>query len=184
MKRIVDVALGLAPGQVSPFARLAESAEPWDAPPPDSETLGIKMVAAGVGAGTGQLELVPSGERPYFFRRDFLERKGWKPTEPERFAVYKLGTDEVAWSMWPTIEPESVLLVDQDADRDHVPPRSIWIVRDGGLLAKRVTVLDGTLVLESDNREPEYAPRLLKAGPKERRHLLVGRVVWYATETA
>jgi phage repressor protein C with HTH and peptisase S24 domain len=150
----------------------------------DSVT-GVPLAAGGVGAGAGQLELIPEGVHPYFFRRTFLERKGWSALAPDRFAIYKLGTDEVASSMDPTIAPESVVLVDREADRDAVEPRSIWIVRDaGGLILKRVTVDDGWIVLESDNRHPEFAPRVLHVTKKERHQTLVGRVLWHAAELA
>ena len=151
----------------------------------DDSVIGVPLAAAGVGAGVGQLELIPDGKHPYAFRRSFLERKGWTDTAPERFAIYKLGADEVASSMDPTIAPESVLLVDREADRDGVEPRSIWVVRDAdGLILKRVTVEDGWIVLESDNRHPEFRPRVLHVTKKERHRILVGRVVWHAAEVA
>ncbi len=77
------------------------------------------------------------------------------------------------------------LSVEVEADRDTVEPRSIWIIRDaGGLILKRVTVEDGFVVLESDNRHPEFAPRVLHVSKKERHRTLVGRVVWHAAELA
>lgn len=152
---------------------------------PDLVT-GVPLAAEGVGADKqGQLELIPDGEHPYFFRRSFLARKGWTASAPNRFAIYKLGTDEIANSMDPTIAPDSVVLVDREADRDAVESRSIWVVRDtDGLILKRVTVEDGFIVLESDNRHPEFAPRVLHVSKKERHRTLVGRVVWHAAELA
>lgn len=164
-------------------AGLAEVVLPYGSESPS--VVGVPLAAAGVGAGVGQLELIPEGRHPYFFRQDFLERKGWAETRPDRFAIYKLGADEVASSMDPTIAPESVVLVDREADRDSVEPRSIWVVRDAaGLILKRVTVEDGWIILESDNRHPEFAPRVLHVTKKERHQTLVGRVLWYAAELA
>ena len=178
IRQLVDLALGMRPGDPSPFA------VPAAEPPADTVT-GVPLAAAGVGAGAGQLELIPEGVHPYFFRRSFLERKGWADSDPDRFAIYKLGTDEVANSMDPTIAPESVVLVDREADRDAVEERSIWVVRvEGELILKRVTVDDGWIVLESDNRHPVFRPRVLHVTRKERHRILIGRVVWHAAELA
>ena len=87
--------------------------------------------------------------------------------------------------MDPTIAPESVVLVDREADRDAVEERSIWVVRvEGELILKRVTVDDGWIVLESDNRHPVFRPRVLHVTRKERHRILIGRVVWHAAELA
>jgi len=143
------------------------------------------LVAEDVGAGEPTLRIVPGEERHYFFRPDWLAEKGLLQTQ---IAVYRLGPDTVAMSMYPTIAPESILLVDREANRDEIPPRSIWIVssKDVGdrLVVKRVTRIDDHLVFESDNRDEEFAPKIVKATAKDRRHLLEGRVVWYATEVA
>ncbi len=179
MKRLVDIALGLAPGERSPFATLAEEAVDlspafWPAP----------LLRIDVGAGEARLEMIPGADRRYGFRTDWLLEKGWSPERPERFGVYRLA-DFGAESMEPTIAAGSILLVDREADPEAVPPRSIWIVRlHDGLFCKRVTVRDGWLVLESDNRAEEYAPLALKVTRAERKKMLEGRVVWYATETA
>ena len=193
IRQLVDLALGMRPGDPSPFA--VPAAEPpadtvtgvplAAAEPPADTVTGVPLAAAGVGAGAGQLELIPEGVHPYFFRRSFLERKGWADSDPDRFAIYKLGTDEVANSMDPTIAPESVVLVDREADRDAVEERSIWVVRvEGELILKRVTVDDGWIVLESDNRHPVFRPRVLHVTRKERHRILIGRVVWHAAELA
>lgn len=178
VRRLLDLALGMKPGDPTPFAA--------NIPAPSSDFVtGVPLAAAGVGAGAGQLELIPEGVHPYFFRRSFLERKGWSDSAPDRFAIYKLGSDEVASSMDPTIAPESVVLVDREANRDAVEPRSIWVVRDeNGLILKRVTVEDSWIILESDNRHPEFTPRVLHATKKERHRLLIGRVLWHAAELA
>lgn len=166
---------GLAP----PADRVAEPRAPYGA----QDVLDVPLVAEGVGAGRPTLRVMPGAERPYHFRRDWLARKGWTPEDPDRFGVYRLGTDEVALSMFPTIQPESALLVDLRADRNRVAPRSIWVVHnDGGLVVKRVTAERELLVLESDNPDPEYAPQIVRATSAERGRILEGLVIWYATE--
>lgn len=154
-----------------------------------------------VAAGEPRLEVIPDGPRPYYFRREWLIRKGWNGDDrDDRFGVYRLGDRDIADSMFPTIQPGSVLLVDRRPNRATVPDRSIWIVRveAGGaddpqaplfgyapetrLTTKRVTLVDHQLVLESDNHDPKHAPRLVRCRPNERAKILEGRVIWFATE--
>ena len=152
------------------------SAEPpfWAAP----------LLRMDVGAGEPHLEMIPGAERQYGFRPDWLTTKGWTPGSPERFGVYRLA-DLLADSMEPTISEGSILLVDREADPDEAPPRSVWIVRHkGGLVCKRVTIRDGWLILESDNRDEEFAPDTLKVNRADRKKMFEGRVIWYATELA
>lgn len=139
------------------------------------------LLAEDVGAGEPRLEMIPGADRRYGFREDWLKDRGWKPENPDRFGVYRLA-DLFAESMEPTIRAGSILLVDREADPDAPPPRSIWIVRHkGGLVCKRVTMRDGWIVLESDNRDEQYAPEALRLTAAARRTMLEGRVVWWAT---
>lgn len=139
------------------------------------------LLAEDVGAGPPRLRMIPGADRRYGFREDWLSDMGWSPESPERFGVYRLA-DLHARSMEPTIQAGSILLVDREANRDSVPPRSIWIVsRADGLACKRVTVRDGWMVLESDNRETDFAPEALRVTAQARRTMLEGRVVWWAT---
>lgn len=148
---------------------------------------GLLLVEEGVGAGQGRLPIIPESDRPYFFREDWLRARGWTPEKPDRLVCVKLGPTAIAESMYPTIQPESVLVVDRDPERTRIEPRSIWLVDlpGEGLLVKRLTVADGVVILESDNPDPEYAPRVIHL--TERRSIekiARGRVLWYATEVA
>ena len=126
--------------------------------------------------------MLPGADRQYGFREDWLKKLGWKPENADRFGVYRLADEVFARSMGPTISPLSILLVDREASRDAVPDRSLWIVsHKGGLACKRVTIRDGWIVLESDNRDEEFAPEVLKLTASARRTMLEGRVVWWAT---
>jgi transcriptional regulator with XRE-family HTH domain len=137
-----------------------------------------------VGAGEARLEMIPGAERQYGFRPDWLATKGWTPENSDRFGVYRLA-DLLAESMEPTISEGSILLVDREADPDEAPPRAVWIVRrEMGLVCKRVTIRDSWMILESDNREERFAPTVLRVARSDRRKMLEGRVVWYATELA
>lgn len=174
LRQLIDLALGMRPGDSSPFA----------APPsPDARPafFAAPLLAEDVGAGEPRLEMIPGADRRYGFREDWLKDRGWKPENPDRFGVYRLA-DLFAESMEPTIRAGSILLVDREADPDAPPPRSIWIVRHkGGLVCKRVTMRDGWIVLESDNRDEQYAPEALRLTAAARRTMLEGRVVWWAT---
>jgi transcriptional regulator with XRE-family HTH domain len=148
---------------------------------------GLLLVEEGVGAGQGRLPIIPESDRPYFFREDWLRARGWTPEKPDRLVCVKLGPTAIADSMYPTIQPESVLVVDRDPERNRIEARSIWLVDlpGEGLLVKRLTVADGVVILESDNPDPEYAPRVIHL--TERRtieKIARGRVLWYATEVA
>lgn len=175
---------------------LREDTAPYAARPFD-----VPLLRLDVAAGEPRLEVVPEGIRPYYFREEWLRRKGWNgDRNDDRFGVYRLGDPNIADSMAPTIQPRSVLLVDRRPDRGYVPARSIWIVRvpSGGddvpqaplfgdspatrLTTKRVTLVDHQLVLESDNREARHAPRILRCRPSDLESVLVGRVIWFATE--
>lgn len=153
-----------------------------------ADVFAVPLVALDVAAGTPQLRMYPDEPRPYYFRIDFLKRKGWTRGAPDRLAIYKLGDDTVARSMEDKISAGSLLLVDMQPEREHVPARSVWIVNLGGApILKYVTWQPPYFVLESHNREdePAFAPRVVKAASKaERTTLLEGRVVWYATEIA
>ena len=178
----LNVGLDALISNAPPADRVAEPRAPYGH---GADVLDIPLVAEGVGAGRPTLRVLPGAERPYHFRRDWLVRKGWTEADPDRFGVYRLGTDEVALSMFPTIQPESALLVDLRADRNSVAPRSIWVVHaSGGLVVKRVTAERDLLVLESDNPDPEYAPQIVRATSAERGRILEGLVIWYATEVA
>lgn len=147
----------------------------------------LPIVAEAVAAGEGTIPLIPIEERPYFFREDFLRRKGWTPQEPDRFVCIKLASVGVAESMYPTIQPESLLLVDRRPSLMDVPERSIWWVEFSHVdqAVKRVTVRGKLAIMESDNPDPEYAPRFHEVPTKEARtKLLKARVLWYATEVA
>lgn len=175
---------------------LREETAPYDAQPFD-----VPLLRLDVAAGEPRLEVVPEGIRPYYFREEWLRRKGWNgDRNDDRFGVYRLGDRDIADSMFPTIQPGSVLLVDRRPDRSHIPSRSIWIVRvpSGGdddpqaplfgdppstrLTTKRVTLVDHQLVLESDNHDLRHAPRLVRCRPSDRSSILEGRVIWFATE--
>ena len=159
-----------------------QAGERPERPPTEHAFFPAPLLAEDVGAGAPRLRMIPGADRRYGFREDWLKDFGWTPANPERFGVYRLADAVFARSMEPTIQPGSILLVDREADRDNVPPRSVWIVSHGaGLACKRVTVRDGWLVLESDNREPEFAPEVLRLTSSARRTLLEGRVVWWAT---
>lgn len=148
----------------------------------------VPLVALDVAAGRPQLRMFPDEPRPYYFRTDFLERKGWTRENPNRFAIYKLGDDTVARSMEDRIASGSLLLVDMQAAKDVFEDRAVWIVNISGVpILKYVTWQPPYLILESHNREPDpdFAPRVLKvASATERAVLLEGRVVWFATEIA
>lgn len=166
-----------------PAAGVAETPTPY-APP---AARGLLLVEEGVGAGQGRLPIIPESDRPYFFREDWLRARGWTPEKPDRLVCVKLGPTAIAESMYPTIQPESVLVVDRNPDHGRIERRSIWLVDlpGEGLLVKRVTVDDGVVILESDNPDPEYAPRVIHL--TERRtieKIARGRVLWYATEVA
>lgn len=168
---------------------------------PRSDPFAAPLLRLDVAAGEPRLEVILDVVRPYYFRREWLLRKGWNGDQNDlRFGVYRLGDRDIADSMFPTIQPRSVLLVDRRPDRTSVPPRSIWIVRvqAGGdedsqlplltdqpahrLTTKRATLVDHQLVLESDNPDPRHAPRIVRCRPGDRATILEGRVIWYATE--
>lgn len=194
----VAVRLGRALGlttEPSPDLRVEEPTAEYDRP------FDVPLLRLDVAAGEPRLEVIPGGPRPYYFRREWMMRRGWNgDRNDERFGIYRLGDPDIADSMFPTIQPRSVLLVDRRPDRTVVPDRSIWIVRvpTGGaddpqaplfgdvpetrLTTKRVTLVDHQLVLESDNHDPRYAPRLVKCRPADRATILEGRVIWFATE--
>lgn len=175
IRQLVDLALGMRPGDPSPFALSPAGPAPHAFFP-------APLLAEDVGAGAPRLRMIPGADRRYGFREDWLSELGWTPQNPDRFGVYRLADEVYARSMEPTIQPRSILLVDREADRDAIPPRSVWIVsHSGGLVCKRVTIRDGWLILESDNRDEEFAPDALKLTAAARRTMLEGRVVWWAT---
>lgn len=164
-----------------PADAVADQAAAYGAP----SARGLLLVEEGVGAGQGRLPIIPESDRPYFFREDWLRARGWSPEKPDRLVCVKLGPTSIAESMYPTIQPESVLVVDRDPDRSRIEPRSIWLVDlpGEGLLVKRVTVADGVVILESDNPDPEYAPRVIHLTDRRPIEKIArGRVLWYATE--
>lgn len=132
--------------------------------------LAKQMADASVGAGQGRLPIIPESDRPYFFREDWLRARGWTPEKPERLVCVKLGPNSIADSMYPTIQPESVLVVDRDPDRSRIEPRSIWLVDlpGEGMLVKRVTVADGVVILESPGHptSSRRSRRSFRDGPR------------------
>jgi len=189
-------ALGLTTEPVQDL-RVREATADYDRP------FDVPLLRLDVAAGEPRLEVIPGGPRPYYFRREWMTRRGWNgDRNDDRFGIYHLGARDIADSMFPTIQPGSVLLVDRRPDRSRITPRSIWIVRvpSGGeddpqaplfgdqpetrLTTKRVTMIDHQFVLESDNHDPRHAPRLVKCRPSERETILEGRVIWFATEVA
>ena len=187
--------LGEAPGVMT----VAEEGVTYDAARPRP----VPLLRRAVAAGEPRLEVIPDGPTPYYFRREWLLRRGWNGRDDDdRFGAYRLGDPDIADSMFPTIQPRSVLLVDRRPNRRAVPPRSIWIVRvEAGseddpqlplladeapatsrLTTKRVTQIDHQLVLESDNRDTRHAPRLVPCRYAALESILVGRVIWFATE--
>jgi transcriptional regulator with XRE-family HTH domain len=148
----------------------------------------VPLVEENVAAGRGQLPIIPI-ERPYFFREDWLRKRGWRREDEESFVCYRLGHEDVAWSMYPTIQPLSIILVHTNPDRKVVKKRSLWLVhvKGEGNMIKRVTIDDDVVVLESDNRDEEveeFAPRILRLKDREKdlEDMLRGRVLWYSTE--
>jgi transcriptional regulator with XRE-family HTH domain len=149
------------------------------------DAIALPVVAEAIAAGPGTIPLLPITDRPYFFREDFLARKGWTRETGERFVCIKLGDVGVAESMYPTIQQESLLLVDREPDVMNVPARSIWWVRLSKTeeAVKRVTIRGRLAILESDNPDPDYAPHWFEIPTKEERTgLLKARVIWYATD--
>ena len=152
------------------------------------EGVGAPLVAKGVAAGAAAVPEAPD-DRTYFFGESFMRRHGWRPGQKDRWCCIKLGTTRLASSMLPTIRPESVILVDRKASRETIQPRSLWFIQDPdpslpehGLCVKRVTVADGSLILESDNPDPQFAPRSIPLRGVPMEDVVKGKVVWWGTE--
>lgn len=144
--------------------------------------IGIRLVAKDIAAGPGALPDVDS-DSLYYFREEWLRKRGWTAKQKDRFACIKLGSDATASSMIPTIWPQSVVLLDREPNRDRVKARSLWLVRDSeGEAIKRVTRLPDALILESDNPLPAYAAKRLPVKGVVVQNVLLARVLWWATE--
>ena len=116
-------------------------------------------------------------DRRLAFRRDFVKRF----TRP---VVLSVGRK--AASMKPTIEPEDVVLIDQNLARRRRPPAGrIFAINegpltgtDGGVL-QRVDLSGHTLILSADHPDKAaYPTRTFEVKAATLPYILVGEVVW------
>ena len=121
----------------------------------------------------------PDHDSRLAFRQDFV--KGF--TRPVGLRVGR----KLA-SMAPTIEPDDVVLLDQNVTRRRRPPAGcIYAITMGPLTGKvggtlhRVDLSGRTLVLSSDNpNKSAYPTRTFNLTGKNLADILVGEVVWIA----
>ena len=147
--------------------------------------VGAPLVAIDVAAGDGALTEVDD-DRLYFFGEAFMRKHGWSDHSKDRFCCIKLGSAAVAESMEPTIRHGSLLLVDRRPawERLRAKPREIYLVRMPGEkeAVKRCTLVDGHIIIESDNPAPRYHPRALSVSGESWREFVRGRVLWWSMD--
>lgn len=136
---------------------------------PGDELVPIARVQLKLEAGiTGyHVQQIDDRSQPIFFRRDFIDRKGWKPSS---LIALRVDGD----SMEPTLY-DGDLVVINTAETD---PRdgSVYAVNyEGQPVIKRLRRDAGQWWLDSDN--PRYKPKLC-----DEHAILIGRVVYRQSE--
>lgn len=89
------------------------------------------------------------------------------------------------YSMWPTVEPDSMLIVDtSDADPSALKTGKIYVFRHSGeLRMKRVFIsLNGAIKLTSDNPDKNQYPEEVITQEQAYGINIIGRVVWRGGE--
>ena len=150
------------------------------APPPTAVdgVIALPVLATPIAAGHPLLvTLDPGHDTQLPFSRDVVKRF----TRPVGLRV---GRKQV--SMIPTIEPDDVVLIDQNVARRRRPPAGrIYAINTGPLTGKvggtlhRVDLSGRTLILNSDNPDKTAHPtRTFEVTPATLPEILVGQVVW------
>lgn len=152
--------------------------------------VGVPRVAKDVAAGLATFPTPDTVgiDKVYFFRQEFMRYVGWNPVKPNwgRFACVMMhGSDNVAGSMMPLIMPMALVLVrlDMFTRTDQIKRRGIYLIDDpdeDGIVIKRVTVDDSVLILESENRESRYAPRVIHLGDRPLQTIVRAKVLWWS----
>lgn len=133
----------------------------------------VPLMPRAVGAGQ-PIEIDPDEQASEYvaFKDDFVQRF-------HRPIAVRVGKDQQ--SMMPTIQPGDLLVIDQrDQGRMRPNPRLIYALNiDGGATVKRVEVVDGRLVISSDNLDKDkYATYTRPISDVDLRVVVVGEVVW------
>lgn len=132
----------------------------------------------------------------YAFHRSWAEQMTARdaPDDQQRLVMIEVGEDQE--SMWPTLRPGAVLVVDRGADGrgiqhlEDIRPGRIYLCRipgTEGVTAKFVSVDRGmgVLVLTSDNPDREkYSPRLVPLRGLELQRVLLGLVIHVGQDLA
>lgn len=156
--------------------------KPWELQTEESDTTrdtalpdfaAIAVLPRQVGAGQ-PIEVDPDEEASEFiaFKQEFT-RRFRKPI------AVRVGRDQQ--SMVPTIQPGDLLVIDQqEQGRLRPNPRFVYALNiDNGATIKRVEVVDGRLIISSDNLDKDKYPTYTKPiHDLDLRQIVVGEVVW------
>lgn len=140
----------------------------------------VPVYAAELAAGSGVVNL--GGEEiteHLAFRQDWLKRIG---VIPSKAVLARIADGELGRSMIPTIHPRDLVLINtatREIPRHHGTKAKAPIyafTTDHGTRVKRVSVLDDTVILTSDN--PEFSPELVPADQWDGANV-IGEVMWW-----
>lgn len=164
--------------------------EPKTTKPPKIETVELETVD-----GPREFAVVPlladriAAGRPLVVRIEDIESHvAFPPALIDQLGVTKpycvrVGRNER--SMFPTIAPDSIVLLDcSDAKRENPKNGRIYAVNvDEGSTLKRVVIAGGVITLHSDNLDKKEYPSLTIEGEdgSEVSNIIVGEAVWCGT---
>lgn len=128
------------------------------------EYLAVPLVEGKIAAGPGRIVREEIHSFVWVYRPELGKRRN--------LVAVRIGDQEK--SMLPTLAPGSILILDRN-DKE-ISRQGIYAVRTGNdeCAVKRIHVLDGHILLCSDN--PEYPPLL--APTTESEQLIIGRAIW------
>lgn len=162
VSRHIEITLGLGLGYFD--------GRPMPAPvEPGQDFVPIERVQLKLQAGiTGfTVEHMDGNGPPIFFRRDFIESKGWRP---DKLYALKVAGD----SMEPALY-DGDLVVINTADTTPRDGEVFAVNYEGQLVIKRLRRDAGLWWLDSDN--PRYKPKLC-----DEHAIIIGRVVYKQSE--
>ena len=204
--KLLAVAAGLGVPGATDSDRLARFFQGPEAPAAAKPAAGPELAkaqhwtylpkVAWTAAGTPIDYEVPEQDRTWYaFHRSWAEQMAARdaPDDDQRLVMVEVGEDQE--SMWPTLRPGAVLVVDRGREGkgitalEEVRQGRIYLCRPGdeGITAKYVTVdrRMGALVLSSDNPDRErYPPLLIPLRGLELQRVLLGLVVHVGQDLA
>lgn len=134
---------------------------------------GVPLLPRAVGAGQPiEIEADEEATEYVAFKNDFIRRF-------HRPLAVRVGKDQQ--SMMPTIQPADLLVIDQNQHGRLRPnPRLIYALNiDNGATVKRVEVVDGKLIISSDNLDKDKYPTYTRdIRSADLTTIVVGEVVW------